>query len=759
MPTLTIQTKRLIGRLLAAACLLLFFYLALTTAMAKTPTADEPAHIIRGIVLTQTGDLQFQLGHAPLSHRLIGSLLSSEAEVPEVSQLPLWGIGDRLEIAAQLLWESGLDVERMLFLTRLPVIWLGLLLGAMAGSWALSWHGNRAMAVTLILFATSPNLIAHSALATTDLATVATYFAAVYAWWRYWQRRQKKWWLAAAIFLGLALATKLTAVLLLPVMFMLALLYTGRGRDLWRPLLIWLGLLPVAMLVLWLVYGLEVGPFNNWPLIVPIPTYLGSWQSVLSHLDSGHQSYFWGELSKKGWWAYFPVTFLIKTPLVTLLLLLIALGVVIRRRELWRTALFLLIPVGALFAAAIVSNLNIGYRHILPVLPFLLVFGSTAVIFLQRWRITRLLLGLGLVWVVISALRQNPDHLAYFNEAVGGTAQGYRYLGDSNLDWGQDLNLLVETMAREGGEWRVSYYGLNDPAYYDLPQESLIDFKEAGETFAAANPPAGQYAISANHLHGQIPDPDLFDWFRRQTPSYHLGGSILVYEVDEPAHGEWAAHCLDPTPLLSAEEAEILLGTADLRHILFDCRQTLVLASGGAPGWFILPQSDSWWFADLDSQIGERLQLVYRHDAAAGTPSVDVYYWLGTDENDLSWSDSWMKNGESEGGVSLALPQAVNETAQLAGYQVSGDEWFTLWSVTSPAAEPLSIQAHLFAAADGPAYVGDSLGFSSDQWQAGDWLIQRHDFPGQGNALFLQTGLYNFQTVEVVGETIKLPAE
>ena len=747
------------NRFLAAACLLLFFYLALTTALAKAPTTDEPEHLVRGISLIQTGDLDTQYEHAPLSHRFIGSLLFGETEMPEIRQLPAWESGDRLRIAAQLMWESGLDVERTLLLARLSIIWLGLLLGAMAGSWTRSWHGNLAMAVTLVLFATSPNLIAHSALATTDLATAATYFAAVYAWWRYWQRRQKRWWLAAAIFLGLALATKLTAVLLLPVMFLLALLFIGRGRDFWRPLLIWLGLLPVAMLVLWLVYGLEMGPFNSWPITVPIPTYLGSWQSVLSHLDSGHQSYFWGELSKKGWWTYFPVTFLIKTPLVTLLLLLTAFGVVIRRRELWRTALFLLIPVGALFAAAIVSNLNIGYRHILPVLPFLLVFGSTAVIFLRRWRITQILLGLGMVWVVISVLRQNPHHLAYFNEAVGGTAQGYRYLGDSNLDWGQDLNLLAETLAREGGKWRVSYYGLNDPAYYDLPQESLIDFKEAGETFAAANPPAGQYAISANHLHGQIPDPDMFDWFGRQSPSYHLGGSILVYEVEEPAQGEWAAQCLDPTPLMDAEEAEILLGTDDLRHILFDCRQTLVLASGGAPGWFILPQSDNWWFEDLDSLVGERLQLVYRHDAAAGIPSADVYYWPGTVGDDLSLSDGWIKNGETEEGVSVALPQAVNETARLAGYQVRGDEWFTLWSVISPAAEPLSIQAHLYTTADGPPHVGDSLGFSSDQWQAGDWLIQRHEFPDQGNAMFLQTGLYNFQTVDVVGETMKLPAE
>ncbi len=481
MPSLSLREQRLAGRLLAAACLLFFFYLALTTVLAKAPTTDEPEHLVRAFALSQTGDLSTQYEHTPLSHRLIGSLLFTESDLPEVRHLPLWETGDRLRIAAQFMWDSGLDVERILFLTRLPIVWLALLLGAMIGSWALSWHGKMAMLVTLVLFAASPNLIAHAALATTDLATAATYFAAIYAWWRYWQQRRKKWWLVTAVFLGLALSTKLTAVLLLPVMLFLALLYIGRGRDFWRPLLAWLALLPPAFLVLWLFYGLELGTVSNWPITLPVPTYVRSWLSVLSHLDSGHQSFFLGDLSKEGWWAYFPITFLIKTPIVTLLLLLIALLVVLRRRELWRTALFLLIPVGALFAAAVASNLNIGYRHILPVLPFLLVFASTAVIFLRRWRLTQILLGLGLIWVISSGLRQNPHHLAYFNELVGGTAQGYRYLGDSNLDWGQDLNLLVQTMDEQRGTWRVSYYGLNDPAYYGLPQESLVDLDERRE--------------------------------------------------------------------------------------------------------------------------------------------------------------------------------------------------------------------------------------------------------------------------------------
>ena len=201
MPKLSLQERTLAGRLLVVACLLLFYALALSSALAKTPTNDEPAHLLRAFALIQTDDLRFQTGHAPFSHRLIGALLPSEADLVDVSQLPLWEEGERLQIASQLLWDSGLDVDRILFLGRLPIIWLGLLLGALIGSWAYAWQGRMAMAVSAILFAASPNLIAAAALATTDLAVAATYFATVYAWWRYWRGGKAVWWLLTAVLL------------------------------------------------------------------------------------------------------------------------------------------------------------------------------------------------------------------------------------------------------------------------------------------------------------------------------------------------------------------------------------------------------------------------------------------------------------------------------------------------------------------------------------------------------------------------------
>jgi hypothetical protein len=313
----------------------------------------------------------------------------------------------------------------------------------------------------------------------------------------------------------------------------------------------------------------------------------------------------------------------------------------------------------------------------------------------------------------------------------------------------------VDTVAGEDGPWFVSYHGVGDPTYYGLDEAMVLQNQEVLQTFPLANPAPGSYAISVNHLHGLIADADTFDWFRRQQPAYHLGGSILVYQVEQPDRGEWVAQCLDPGPFLETVEVESLLGQEDLRHLFFDCRQSLVLGGDGAPGWLILPQADEWWFtSSLDM---EEARLVYRHDAAAGTPSFDIYYWPGA--NDRKLLDLGHSEAELESGMGISLPYTVNPEVQIYSYEALDENWITTWTVTAATAETLSMRAHLYAAAGAPPEVADGLGFSSDQWRTGDWIIQRHVFPNREPEGYLQTGLYNFQTLEQVGEMINLPAE
>lgn len=429
----------------------------------------------------------------------------------------------------------------------------------------------------------------------------------------------------------------------------------------------------------------------------------------------GHRAYLLGELSQDGWWHYFIVALLIKTPLPALLLA-VAAAISCLRQGHGRREVSLWLPAAALFAVASLTRLNIGYRHILPVLLFLLVWGASVAPAWWKTSTTRGLLVLLVVWQLIGTLRQHPHHLAYFNELIGRADGAYRYLGDSNLDWGQDIKLLADFVNQHQADTvHVAYFGSADLSYYGLDQVSLLDKEGAPTGLAEANPAAGLYAISASHLQGlSLAEPDLFDWFRRQEFIDQLGRSILVYDVPEQAPGEWIAHCLDPAPLLNQTAVTRLVGQTDLRHLYFNCRSSWVFAPGGQPGWYLLPQTEASW--SLPDLVSEESTTSYSHSATASAPSFEIRYWPGGRASPERVLGTTASHVTLQDGSRVQLPIAFGDTAQLVGYGSEELAWWTAWQVLEPTSEPLSIAAHLFVGAPSPI-VADGLGFTSDQWQ------------------------------------------
>ena len=179
------------------------------------------------------------------------------------------------------------------------------------------------------------------------------------------------------------------------------------------------------------------------PIPLPAPTFLSNFVQVQEHIERGHYAFLLGQRSNEGWWGYFGLAYLLKTPTVTLALLVIAV-IYVTGQRLWRRTMILWLPVGALFIAASASRLNIGYRHILPVTPFIWLFIAMTGPMWRRQRVSQWLLAALLTFYALGTFRQMPHFLAYFNEIVGGSTQGYRFLGDSNIDWGQDLGQLAE---------------------------------------------------------------------------------------------------------------------------------------------------------------------------------------------------------------------------------------------------------------------------------------------------------------------------
>lgn len=230
---------------------------------------------------------------------------------------------------------------------------------------------------------------------------------------------------------------------------------------------------------------------------------------------TGRGGYLRGAISPVGWRSYFPIAFVVKTPLPSLLLIGAGVLLVLARRVPVRDPV-LLLGVGAFVvtysAAAIGSAMNIGHRHLLPLYPPLLAIAAATAAATSS-RTSRLLVGGAVAWLGMTTLSTHPHYLSYFNEAAGGWTRGHRWLADSNVDWGQDLWRLA-AHAREHPEepLRLMYFGSVRPDRYGFEAQILAG-PGAPEPLPSLEP--GTYVLSVTHLLG-IYDPRATDSFWAQ---------------------------------------------------------------------------------------------------------------------------------------------------------------------------------------------------------------------------------------------------
>jgi hypothetical protein len=244
-------------------------------------------------------------------------------------------------------------------------------------------------------------------------------------------------------------------------------------------------------------------------------------------------------------WYYFPLAFLSKTPLTTLLIFFLSALLMLpelptRYRQLAThpcTLAFLL-----LFFSIALSGINIGLRHILILYPFLFIAAGVAAarLYAVHPKLLRLALPLLLLTLSSETLSAYPDYIPFFNAAAGGYRGGFHLLGDSNLDWGQDLPLLAEWQRQNPTRTlHLAYFGLADPAHYHIHYYNLPNGYPFGPESPTTLPTTGVLAISATTLQGLYnpnPNDPTYAVLRNTTPTQILGGSIYLFDLDHPPH-------------------------------------------------------------------------------------------------------------------------------------------------------------------------------------------------------------------------------
>jgi tetratricopeptide (TPR) repeat protein len=443
------------------------------------------------------------------------------------------------------------------------IVLLGILLGALLFFWANEWLGLIPAVCVLVLYTLEPNVAAHATLVTTDLGVTCFMFGTVYFLWRVCRRRTVPDLAGLALCFALAIVTKFSAVLLAPIVVLLLLLATRRhGLSVTTATGLMALVTAAAFVAIWTVYGFRYSPSASpgWLFDLHRPetasdpelASLAGWidfhrllpnaftEGFLYSFTSvkGLGGFLAGDYSVEGWWYYFPFAFLIKTPLALLALLAVGVFAFVRRRDVtWSTAPFVMVPIVVYMSVSMATGVNVGLRHILPIYPFVLLIAAAAVKELVTGNRTARLVAAGIGLAAAAEFAAvYPHNLTFFNQLAGGPDNGFRYLTDSNLGWGQNLKPLKTWMDRNRiAHVNLAYFGQADPAYYEIDCTYLPGSPTFAQTSIARPRLPGYVAISSTVLSGVYLQPHLrllYAPFRNLEPVAVIGNSIRVYWVE-----------------------------------------------------------------------------------------------------------------------------------------------------------------------------------------------------------------------------------
>jgi hypothetical protein len=515
---------------LVVAVLTVSTVLGISSLWNDGPTYDEPQYLMAGYAYLSEGRFDINPEHPPFWKELaVAPLLFAGLGPPPLDP---WGP------------DNPVSAETLFRVPRLVIFGMFLVTALFVYGWSWELWGSRGAVLSLLLYAFCPNLLAFGRLLTPDFPIASLWLVTLYTFWRYCRKATAPRFLLCAGVLGLALASRFSAILLIPS-FGLVLAWLALTGDKAVPmaqtdaasaprkwaavLLLPLALLAASVPVVALTYG-----------FIGFPHYFTGFARFFEHATgSGHHAYLLGRYSRDGWWWYFLVAIVLKTPLPALIALA---GTAVMGRRSGRKAgeAFLWLPAGLFLLAASMNRVNLGIRLVLPIYPLAFVaMGRLATLDVFRKRPVKFLAGVLALWYVTGCFRTYPHYLSYFNEIVGPD-RGYHHLSDSNVDWGQDLpRLAVYLNERRASGVLLAYYGLAPAQYYGI-QCQVLPTGDARKDTLAWRSSEGYFheqrprllAISVTLLKGvPFDDHSVYGWLEDRKPEVTVGRSIRVYDT------------------------------------------------------------------------------------------------------------------------------------------------------------------------------------------------------------------------------------
>jgi len=530
-------------------------------------TSDEVIHIPAGYYSLTTGEYRMNAEHPPLAK--MWSALPLLLFLPN-DEGPADAPGNFSQRGGQFyghFWRVNQGVfQRIFFWARTAMVAFAIVLGILLFVATRRWFGSAAAVFSVLLYSLEPTILGHGRLVHTDIPAAFMYLLFFVALDGYRRNPSTSRALGIGLVTALAILTKFSMIVLLPVLsaFFLVRLWQLRGNHKARRSLAGQILLASAVFVLaiQMVYAFRSPPIDSevawiqnvsrYPALVQrtIETlspafprdFLFGIYVVAMHNSGGHSSSILGLYDYRGWWYYFPVAFALKTTIPFLLLSVTAIP-----WSLWRTArgdrtfLFALIPLAIYSALAMTSGINIGIRHLLPAYPFLFMLsGALLVSICKHWRKAGCAFAVGMVGIMgIEALATFPYYISYVNQFKRENP-GWRYLSDSNVEWGDAVPELADYLkargvrqisgALLGGNLTLHLYGIEFRDLFGPPPLPETEYVALGASFL--NGSTVEYGDASNGRETEQKRVNFFEAYRNRKPVAVFGNSIYLFKND-----------------------------------------------------------------------------------------------------------------------------------------------------------------------------------------------------------------------------------
>ncbi|MFN0117331.1 MAG: hypothetical protein ACKVQC_03430 [Elusimicrobiota bacterium] len=500
------------------------------TINKSAPTYDEPIHLISGYSILKKDNFRVNGYHHPPFAEMWSAIplifLKSTIPVHHPAWIAqAWDPVSQYRFADAFLYKNKTPPDEMIFWGRFMQLFISLVLGFFLISCAATLGGFLAGLFVAVFWALNPVFISNAALIATDFSFAVFYFLFFYFLFlnENISLRPMSKGIKAGIALGLCVTSKYLAVALFPSLF-LVLLFVFFKKQLSKQTMISLFIsVLVAVAIIFLIHK------GN-----SIDVMLDGYKALFSRAQSGRSSFFMGNHYTEGNILYFPFLFFVKTPIPVLLGFLILVYLLIKKTV--QIPAWVWIPTLTFLFIVLTSKVQIGHRHILALYPFVVLIAA-----LSYARFTQVqgffFAVMACVWMFWSCWNTSPWFISYFNEFIGGPRHGYKYVTDSNVDWGQGLSELGKELSlsdRENGIF-LSYFGVADPHFYGIRYWDVGSDTIAGhldDSDLNLNPT--KLAISVTNLQATYySDKKIFKWLESLTPTQIVAHSIFIYDLKD----------------------------------------------------------------------------------------------------------------------------------------------------------------------------------------------------------------------------------